>query len=192
MKLILGSSSPARKMLLSRLGLEFTTSSPDIDESPKANESPIQLVKRLAVEKARAVAAREPNALIISSDQVIVLNNLILGKPKSMEQATKQLCMASSQRAISYTSLCLFDSNTQNYQLDVERFDVVFRKLTVDMARNYLNKESDPLHAAGAIKAECLGPVLFDALEGKDPNALTGLPLIKLTRMLEKSGVKII
>ena len=191
MQIILGSTSPYRKELLGRLGLAFESAAPDIDETRLTDEMPQALVARLAEEKAKAVAENYADSLIIGSDQVAVLNNEVLGKPGNHEKAASQLEKASGETVTFYTGLCLYNTATKNLQLDVVPFNVVFRKLTRDQIEQYLKAEQ-PYNCAGSFKSEGLGVVLFERLEGEDPSALIGLPLIRLCRMLEQEGVKII
>lgn len=183
--LILASSSKARRELLTRLKIPFEIDVPGIDETPHHNESPEQLVRRLAEAKARLVAERHPNSLIIGCDQVGVLENVILGKPHTFENAVKQLRFKSGKKVRFFTAVCLFDSTDQSYEITVEPYDVYIRELTDKMITDYLIKE-DPLQCAGSIQVEGLGITLIDRLVGDDYTALIGLPLIKLTRMLEK------
>lgn len=188
--LVLGSSSPFRRELLQKLGLDFTTHSPDIDETPLADEAPQALVERLAIRKAEAVANQHPDAWIITSDQVSVLNGKINGKPGSTENAVAQLMAASGQIVTFYTSLCLYDARDASYQLSCDTFRVHFRMLDEARIRRYIAAEQ-PLNCAGSFKSEGLGIALFSKLEGDDPNALIGLPLISLVSMLERKGLLI-
>jgi septum formation protein len=187
-KLILGSASKPRQMLLQRLQIPFEIASPDIDETPLPTESPMDLVTRLAVEKAQAVAKSFPDALIIGADQVGVLDDVILGKPLTHENAVAQLLKASGKRMRFYIGLCLLDAEKQSQQIAMEEFDVIFRPLTQEMIENYLQKEQ-PYQCAGSCKAEGLGITLIEEFQGKDFTALIGLPLIRLTRMLESAGI---
>lgn len=190
-KIVLSSTSPARKILLERLKLPFVVAAPDVDETPLPNESAYRLVKRLAVAKARINANNFVDALIIGCDQVGVLKGRILTKPGTHAKAVEMLMQASGQRVTFYTGLCLLNTKTDSLQLAVERFDVVYRTFTLSMVENYLQKDQ-PYQCAGAIKAESLGSALFERIVGKDPSALTGLPLIRLVRMLEQEGVRIV
>jgi len=190
-QLVLASTSPFRKQLLQKLGLDFVTDSPEIDESRLEGESPEQLVARLAEEKARAVAARQPQSLIIGSDQLAVIDGEILGKPGSHDRAVTQLKAASGRRVTFLTALCLYNSATGDSQLEVVPFGVVFRELSDTQIENYLKAEQ-PYNCAGSFKSEALGIALFERLEGEDPNTLIGLPLIRLVRMLEAEGVRVI
>jgi septum formation protein len=190
-KLVLGSTSPFRRALLEKLQLEFDTDSPEIDESRKPDETPEQLVARLACEKARAVATRHPDSLIIGSDQVAINGDEILGKPGSHDKAMAQLRAASGRQVTFLTGLCLYNSGSGDEQVVVEPFTVHFRQLTDEQIDNYLKAEQ-PYNCAGSFKSEAMGIALFDKLEGGDPNSLIGLPLIQLIRMLEKEGVRVI
>ncbi|MCK5917372.1 MAG: septum formation inhibitor Maf [Cocleimonas sp.] len=189
-QLILGSTSPFRKELLQRLSIPFTTDSPDIDETPLDNESPEAYVLRLSLEKARAVATQHPNALIIGSDQCSVLNGTIRGKPGNHENAMQQLRESSGKRVSFLTGLCLYNSKTKQYQLDLVPFHVDFRELTDNEIDAYLQVDQ-PYACAGSFKSEGLGITLFKRLHGDDPTALIGLPLIRLSEMLRKNGVAI-
>lgn len=190
-KLVLASTSPFRRELLGKLGLEFSTAAPDVDETPQPGESARALVKRLAEAKARAVATEHPDALIIGSDQVAVLEEQILGKPGGHARATQQLAAASGKAVTFLTGLCLFNSAANRAQTIVEPFNVRFRDLTKMQIENYLRREQ-PYNCAGSFKSEGLGIALFHRLEGDDPNALIGLPLIRLTEMLQAEGVDVL
>ncbi len=190
-RLILASTSPFRRELLARLGLPFSTQAPDADESPQPGEDAPTLTARLAELKARAVARHEPTALIIGSDQAAVLDGAIIGKPADHEGATRQLQRASGQTVVFHTGLCLLDGASGQCQTTVEPFRVVFRPLTAAMIDRYLRREQ-PYQCAGGFKSEGLGIALFERLEGDDPTSLIGLPLIRLTRMLETAGVTVL
>lgn len=186
---VLGSSSPFRKQLLAKLFDKFETCSPDIDESPLPDETPEQLVLRLALQKAEAVARRHPDALIITSDQVSVLNGRINGKPGNYDNAFQQLKESSGNTVTFFTSLCLYDASRGEYQRDVEPFHVHFRQLSDAQIDRYLKKEG-PFNCAGSFKSEGLGIALFRELQGRDPNTLIGLPLIRLVEMFAAIGVE--
>ena len=190
-ELVLASSSTYRQALLKKLGLPFLCASPDIDETELSGETPRELTLRLAIAKARALAARFPKHLIIGSDQVASIDDEILGKPGSEGNACAQLRRASGRRVEFFTGLCLLDSETGSTQTSVERFVVHFRALTEAQIRAYIRKEM-PLDCAGSFKSEGLGIALFERLEGDDPNTLIGLPLIRLTQMLEKAGLSVL
>jgi len=186
-KLILGSSSPFRKMLLERLMLPFETANPNIDESANAGETPIELVERLAIEKAQAVAKNHSNSLIIGSDQVALHGNDVVGKPHTHQRAVEQLRSASGKKITLYTGLALINSDSGNIQSEVIPFTVHFKKLSDQVIESYLRKE-EPYNCAGSVKSEGLGIALMDRFDGDDPNALIGLPLIRLVAMLEKEN----
>jgi len=190
-RLVLGSTSPFRKEILNKLGVPFETASPDIDESQIINETPAQLVVRLAEKKARAVASEYPDNLIIGSDQVAVIDGEIIGKPMTHDRAFEQLTNASGKTVRFHTGLCLYNSHTNVVQCESVPFDVVFRELTASQIENYLQKET-PYKCAGSFKSEALGITLFEKLVGDDPNTLMGLPLIRLVAMLEKEGLRAI
>lgn len=191
MKLVLASTSPYRRAILEKLGIEFEVMAPDVDESTLINEIPEQLVARLSEAKAKAVAEYFDHALVIGSDQVAVVDGQILGKPGNHETAVKQLRRLSGKRVSFLTGLCVFNTESRRVQLDVVPFNVIFRQLTDSQIENYLRKEQ-PYNCAGSFKSEGLGIALFDRLEGDDPNTLIGLPLIRLTRMLESEGFPVI
>jgi septum formation protein len=182
-KLILASTSRYRQALLAKLGLPFDCQAPEVDETPLPGESARQLVLRLAIAKARAVANQHDQGLIIGSDQVCVCQNEILGKPGTIERAVAQLLAAQGQSVTFYTGLAVVDAATGQCHSLVEPFTVHFRSLDEAAIRRYVEAEQ-PLDCAGSFKCEGLGIVLFKALEGRDPNSLIGLPLIGLVEML--------
>lgn len=183
--LVLASTSPFRRQLLEKLGLPFECVAPEVDETPHDGESPRHLVLRLAQAKAQAMAERYPQHLIIGSDQVCLLGGEITGKPKTEENARRQLSLASGNIVTFYTGLALYNSATGALQTECEPFDVHFRHLSEQEIDDYVRKER-PLHCAGSFKCEGLGIALFERLEGRDPNTLIGLPLIALCQMLRR------
>lgn len=191
MKLVLASTSPYRRELLTRLGLDFETAAPNTDETRLPGETPKQLVRRLAEAKARAVAKDFPTALIIGSDQVAVLGDRILGKPGDHATAVQQLTAACGRRVTFLTGLCLYHSGSDRCQVDVVPYTVEFRALNAAQIENYLRREQ-PYNCAGSFKSEGLGISLFRRMEGEDPNALIGLPLIRLIDMLTVEGVNVL
>ena len=191
LELILASTSPFRYEMLQRLHLLFSTFSPDIDETALSDETPTDLVLRLAEEKAHAASRAHPNALIIGSDQMAVIGHHILGKPKSHDNAVKQLQMASGQQVDFLTGLSVLNSQTGNMQTDMVKFSVIFRQLSDAQIENYLQKDQ-PYNCSGSFKSEGLGIALLERMEGVDSTAVIGLPLIRLTRMLENEGMTII
>lgn len=175
-----------------RLGMPFTVCTPDVDESRGPGESPDAMVRRLADAKARAGAEqqREP-ALVIGSDQVAVVDDEVLGKPGSAARACAQLERLSGRRVSLLTGLCLYHSGTRHGQVDVVPFTVTFRKLCAAQIEAYVAREQ-PLNCAGSFKSEGLGIALFESMEGYDPSALIGLPLIRLVGMLQAEGVDVL
>jgi len=172
-------------VLLEKLGVTFECAAPNVDESPQPGESPRHLVVRLAQEKAKSLAARFPDHLIIGSDQVCVLDGIITGKPHTEENARQQLLKARGSIVTFYTGLALYNSSTGHLQTECEPFDVHFRHLSEQEIDDYVRKER-PLNCAGSFKSEGLGIALFERLDGRDPNALVGLPLIALCQMLRR------
>ena len=191
MKLILASSSPYRRELLQRLGIPFEVIAPDVDETPALGETPQALVERLAIAKARAVADQRPNALVVGSDQVAVYDGTIVGKPLTHKRAVEQLRLASGKTVTLYTGLALINGASGHTQSEVVPFRVVFRSLSDAQIENYLRREQ-PYNCTGSVKSEGLGIALLERFEGDDPNALIGLPLIRLLRMLEREGMDVI
>lgn len=189
--LILASSSPYRRELLERLQLPFSVLSPDIDETPLAGELPEQTALRLAQAKALKVADMHSDALIIGCDQVATLDGLQLGKPLNHENAVRQLTLMRGRSVIFHSALCLYNAANQHMQTDVVPYTVTFRDLTNAQIENYLRREQ-PYQCAGSAKSEGLGIAIIAAMQGDDPNALIGLPLIRLIDMLNNQGVAII
>jgi len=186
--LLLASSSPYRRELLERLGLPFTCASPDIDESPYQGETGEALATRLAESKARELADRFPGHWIIGSDQVACLpDGSVLSKPGNHEMATEQLRQSSGHRVLFLTGLALLDSDSGKIDSLCEPFNVKFRELADEEIEAYLLREK-PYDCAGSFKMEGLGITLFEALEGRDPNSLVGLPLIALNDLLRQWG----
>ncbi|HTE14702.1 MAG TPA: Maf family nucleotide pyrophosphatase [Burkholderiales bacterium] len=189
--LILGSSSAYRRTLLERLGLHFTSVSPEIDETPHRNELPAATALRLALLKAQTVATLRPNTLIIASDQVADLNGVPLGKPVNHENAVRQLQAMSGKRVVFHTALCLFDAASGRQQLENVPTTVYLRGLTEPQIKHYLEREQ-PYDCAGSAKIESLGIVLVHKIESDDPTALIGLPLITLVTMLKNEKIEVI
>ena len=188
--LVLASTSPFRKALLQRLGVDFKTLSPKVDEAVLEGESAEAMVKRLSEAKARAGETDYPDALIIGSDQVAVCDDDVLGKPGNHENARRQLARLAGHRVSFLTGLCLYDSATGSAQLDMVPYHVTFRRLTDEQIERYLRAEQ-PYNCAGSFKSEGLGISLFESMHGEDPNALIGLPLIRLVSWLNEAGISI-
>lgn len=192
-RLILGSSSPYRKELLSRLQLPFDIMAPDIDEAPLPGESPSATALRLAREKAAAIVRLAPGALVIGSDQVATLDGAQIGKPGSHENALRQLQTMRGRQVIFHTALCLWDSRIADaeaaIQLENIQTFVTFRNLPDHELDAYLRIEQ-PYDCAGSAKNEGLGIAVIEKIDSTDPTALTGLPLIALTGMLRRAGMR--
>lgn len=189
--IILASTSIYRSQLLSTLQIPFTTASPDVDETPLMGETGRQTSQRLSQLKAQAVAQQFPDALIIGSDQVALLEGAQLGKPLTHDNAVSQLRAMRGKTVDFYTAVSLFNSRTKVMQTALAETKVSFRDLTDDEIERYLHKEQ-PYHCAGSAKSEGLGIALIQRIQGDDPNALIGLPLIILIDMFKKQGVNIL
>lgn len=189
--LILASSSIYRRELLTRLQLPFSCISPNVDETPLANELPQTTALRLAQVKAKKVGLSHPNALIIGCDQVATLDNVQLGKPMNHVNATQQLRMMRGREVVFHSALCLYNAVTLNMQAEVVPYFVQFRDLNDVQIENYLTKEQ-PYHCAGSAKSEGLGIAIIEKMTGEDPNALIGLPLIKLVSMLNNENISVL
>lgn len=190
-ELVLASTSPFRRELLGRLGLTFQVANPETDETPLPGESPEALALRLSEAKARAVAAQFPGALIIGSDQVAVSDGEIFGKPGNHERAAAQLKKLRGKTVNFFTGLCLLD--TRNDQAHVRGIPtlVTFRDLSDSEIEAYLKREP-AYNCAGSAKSEGLGIALIARLEGSDPNALVGLPLIALCDLFRETGLQVL
>jgi len=186
--LILASSSPYRRELLARLGLEFETVAPGVSEAHVAGESPADRALRLALEKARALAQRRPEALVIGSDQVAAASDLLLDKPGDAARCRAQLSALSGKAARFYTAAAVLGSGVQLAHVDTTT--VVFRSLAVDEIERYVAREQ-PFECAGGFKAEGLGISLLECVESQDPTALIGLPLIWLAGALRAAGYRL-
>jgi len=189
--LILASTSIYRSELLGRLKIPFQIVAPDIDETSLPGESAKQIAWRLSREKARAVAIHYPDALIIGSDQVAFLDEQQLGKPLTHENAVRQLRSMRGHSVIFYTALTLLNARNDVMQTEVAKNCVSFREFSDDEIESYLRKEQ-PYHCAGSVKSEGLSIALISRMEGDDPTALVGLPLILLVTMLKEQGVLIL
>lgn len=190
-QLVLASTSPFRRELLSRLGIPFETANPLTDESPLPGESPEATALRLSEAKARAVAHLFPDALIIGSDQVAVLDGNVYGKPGSHEKAVGQLRTMRGKTVNFFTGLCLLDGKTGAAQTRGIPTLVSFRDLSDDEIENYLLRER-PYNCAGSAKSEGLGIAIIARMQGDDPNALIGLPLIALCDLLAEAGMPVL
>jgi septum formation protein len=190
--LVLASTSPYRRDLLSRLGLAFTQIAPAVNETALANELPTQTALRVAEAKARAVANRAgPNSLIIGSDQVAELDGELIGKPLTHKKAAQQLLLLSGKTANFHTALVLLNADKGKTQAQLVSTAVRFRSLSAGQIERYLRREQ-PYDCAGSAKVEGLGIALLESVEGADSTALIGLPLIALVSMLRNEGIEVL
>lgn len=188
MRLLLASSSVYRRQLLQQLGIPFDYAAPNIDETQLQDETPQDYVKRLAIAKAQALRQQFPMHWIIGSDQCCVVNGQITGKPLTVERAIAQLSLCNGRSVEFFTGLSLLSPEGEVLSL-VEPFTVHFRELTLEEITRYIEREQ-PLDCAGSFKVEGLGIHLFKQLQGRDPNALIGLPLIGLLDLMREAGIK--
>ena len=186
-RLVLASSSQTRKLVLEKLQVPFAIAIPNVDETPNSDDTPEELVSRLAIEKIQAIASKFNNHLIIGSDQVAVVSDNIVGKPKDKQDAIKQLSSMSGKAVNLYTSVALMNTASQSLQCDVLSYQVEFRNLTSSMINSYLEKDQ-PYDCGGSLRSEGLGIALLKKFEGTDPNILLGLPLIRLIDMLAEEN----
>ncbi len=190
-RILLASTSVYRQQLLSRLGLVFQVVNPRVDETPHPGEQAPALVARLAEEKARSGARGQRDALVIGGDQVAVLDGDILGKPGNAEANRRQLQRAAGRRVQFHTGLCLFATQGARAHVEVVPFAVTFRQLSNEQIAAYVEREQ-AFDCAGGFRCEGLGSALFERMEGSDPSALVGLPLLRLTQMLASEGVDVL
>jgi septum formation protein len=188
--LTLASTSTYRQILFEKLGIPFRTQAPGVDEAALPNEPDALLAARLAREKALAVAARSPGSLVIGSDQVASLDGIQLAKPLTRDRAIAQLSASSGKTVLFHTAVCLVEADTGIVREDIDLCRVVFRPLTPSQIKRYVEREH-VLDCAGSFKSEGLGISLIEKIVGDDPNALIGLPLIKLSRLLATFGFDI-
>jgi septum formation protein len=186
--LILGSTSRYRRELLARLRVPFDVVNPDVDETPSAGESPRALATRLALAKAKAVAALHPHAVVIGSDQVADLNGEPLGKPGTHKRAVRQLQRMRGQTVVFQTAVSVVCQASGFEQTELAQIKVRFRDLSDADIEAYLRAE-EPYDCAGSAKSEGLGIALLDAIDNDDPTALIGLPMIRTARMLRAAGI---
>lgn len=190
-QLVLASTSPYRRELLGRLGLSFEVANPETDETPLPGESPTATALRLSEAKARAVAQQYPEALIIGSDQVAVMDGRVFGKPGTHARAVEQLRTLSGKTVNFFTGLCVLNAKTGEAEVCGVPTLVGFRELGDAEIENYLRREP-AYNCAGSAKSEGLGIALLSRIHGDDPNALVGLPLIALCDLLRKHGMTVL
>jgi len=189
--LILGSTSRYRRELLERLRVPFDVVSPEVDETPLAHETPQALACRLALAKAKAVAAQHPNAVVIGSDQVADLHGEPLGKPGNHARAVLQLQRMRGQTVVFQTAVSVVCLASQFEQTELAQIKVRFRDLSDAEIEAYLRAE-EPYDCAGSAKSEGLGIALLDAIDNDDPTALIGLPMIRTARLLRAAGIDLL
>lgn len=187
---ILGSTSPYRRELLARLRIPFTVVAPQVDETPRAGETPRQLACRLALAKAEAVGRVHPQAVVIGSDQVADHAGTPLGKPLAHDIAVAQLRRMSGQNIVFQTAVAVVCVDSGFSRMELAQVHVRFRALSDDDIESYLRAEQ-PYDCAGSAKSEGLGIALLDAIVSDDPTALVGLPLIRTSRLLREAGIEL-
>ena len=190
-RLILGSTSVYRRALMQRLRLPFEVVAPQVDESPRPGETPVAMAQRLALEKAREVAARYPGAVVIGADQVADLAGQAMGKPGNHASAVAQLQALRGRWVTFHTAVAVLRTDTGFEQLQVAPVRVRFRELSDADIDRYLVLEQ-PYDCAGSAKCETLGIALLEAIESDDPTALVGLPLIRTCRLLREAGIDVL
>ncbi len=187
-QLILASTSPYRRELLERLRLPFSVESPGIDETPLAGEASADLAVRLACGKAKAVADRNPRAIVIGADQVASLDGHSIGQPHTHERAVQQLRAMSGRQVVFHTAVSVIQKLTGFSGSAIVPVVVIFRSLTDSMIERYLRLEQ-PYDCAGSAKSEALGIALLQSVLSDDPTALIGLPLIRTCELLSEAGL---
>lgn len=191
MQLVLASTSPYRRELLARLGIPFETVAPEVDETPLPGESPDTTAERLSLAKAQAVIEKFPNALIIGSDQVALLDGHQIGKPGNFDNAFAQLQSMRGRALEFHTALTLLNARTGATQTATVPVRLLMRDYSDAQITAYLHKDQ-PYNCCGSAKSESLGIALIARFETEDPTALVGLPLIKLTEMLAHFGLDVL
>jgi septum formation protein len=189
--LILASTSRYRRALLAQLGMPFDVASPEVDETPLPDEAPRATALRLSEAKARAVAARHADALVIGADQVADFDGRPIGKPGDYANAFAQLRVLSGQTVVFHTGVALCDAASGRCSSRLVDVTSVFRVLADAEIDNYLRREQ-PFDCAGSVRSEALGIALFERIESSDPSALIGLPLIALVDLLRAEGVAVL
>lgn len=189
--LVLGSTSRYRRALLERLGVPFVVAAPDLDESARPGEAPSATAIRLSEAKARAIAGRFDDALVIGSDQVADCDGRPIGKPGDRPRAIAQLRELSGRTVVFHTGVAVVDARSGRCRSELVDVTSTFRTLTDDEIATYLDREQ-PYDCAGSVRSEALGIVLFERIVSDDPTALVGLPLIALTRLLRAEGVDVL
>lgn len=189
--LVLASTSPYRAELLARLTPDFECLAPDVDETPAPDESPEALAVRLAAAKAEAVGRLRPNALVIGGDQVLCCEGRALGKPGGVARATDMLLWLSGKSAEFLSAVCVLEAASGRARQLIERWTVRYRTLSAEDVAAYLALDR-PFDCAGAIRTEAHGPLILDEIQGGDPNALIGLPLVSVAGALREFGLDLL
>ena len=189
--LVLASTSRYRRELLARLGHRFEVAAPDVDELPRPGEPPAGTASRLALAKARDVASRYRDALVIGADQVADVDGVAVSKPGNHAAALSQLRALSGRTIVFHTAIALVDAASGRSWSRMVDVRSSFRTLTADAIERYLRLEQ-PYDCAGAVKSEALGIALFESIESADPTALIGLPLIALVDLLREAGFDVL
>lgn len=190
MKITLASTSVARRQQLAQLGVTFECTNPDIDETVLPNETAFDLVKRLSLEKAQKVASQHAEHIIIAGDLIGVLDENIIGKPPTFENAVQQLLNSSGKTLTFYSGVCVLNSATKKYDVAVELTHVTFRQLSQYDIETFVQR-TQPLNCAGSFNIEGLGIALFEKIVSNDPSALLGLPLIQTVSLLKKHDISV-
>lgn len=188
--IILASTSKYRGQLLHKLGIPFETAHPLVEETPLPGESPAALASRLALAKSRAITPTTPNTLVIGSDQVASIDHQLLGKPGNMDRAVDQLTLSSGRCVEFHTAVSVTHAGSGESLSRLEITRVHFRELNHQQIIRYLQAEQ-PFDCAGSFKSEGMGIALFRKIEGRDPNALVGLPLIALVEILSEWKIEL-
>ena len=190
--LVLASTSPYRLQLMRQLELSFHVAAPVYKERMDPSVSAELLVKHQALQKAKSIAGKYPDALIIGADQVFVdARHRVLGKPGTAEKALEQLMEMQGRKHTFYTGLAIHDSASGDSATEFETFTVSMRELTEQQIRHYVDKEN-PVDCAGSFKIEGLGIALMEKMAGNDYTSLIGLPLILLVNMLKHFDVEVL
>ena len=189
--IVLASTSRYRRELLTRLGVGFEVAAPGVDETALPGEAPRATALRLALAKARAVAATRRDGLVIGSDQVAECDGEPVGKPGTHERACAQLARLSGRTVVFHTGVALVDATTGRARVECVDVASTYRTLSAAEIEHYLRREA-PYDCAGSVRSEGLGIALFERIESDDPSALVGLPLIAVARMLREEGVDLL
>jgi len=188
-KIILASSSVYRRELLKRIVSDFEFISPEIEESQRDDESPVKMALRLSEEKAKKIAASSgTNYIIIGCDQTAVVENIILQKPMTYENAFKQLQFLSGKVVKFYSAFCVLNNNNQTLISDYSEFEAKYKLLTDELIDKYLKKD-EPYFCVGSIKSESYGITLLESIKNDDPTSIIGLPLIKISKILMDENI---